>query len=530
VRKKKLYVSILASQLTILVITMLIGFALFVYQEQRRLETQYEQKALVIALTVAADDQIRQAIEYPSGAGDTVPFLAERYRQQLGAAYVVVIDANGIRHSHPDATLIGHRIDGLAVGLDGQTHTMIDNGSIGVGRSLAGTAPLFGPTGTLVGQVAVGFPASAVAGQLLRESSAFALYAASALAIGVIASLALARRLKRSTFGLELNEIASLLSEREAMLHGMREGVIAFDPTGRVKLINDEARVLLDCPPDVVGRRLDDLMPGGRLRDVLSGEISGLDQTVLTDEHCLVANRMPVTVKGRELGAIVTLRDRTELEGVLRELDNVRRLTDALRAQQHEYSNRMHTIVGLLDLGLHQEAFRFATDAESAGTELAAAVQRSIGSPLVAGLVLAKTAAAAERGVQLVLTDDSWLGDVAGNGQTLLTVIGNLVDNAVEAAAGTSPGRVTLHLAENQDTVTVQVGDSGPGILPTTEEIFRDGFSTKAPRADARRGLGLALVNRLVQRLGGEIDVSRGPGAVFTVVLPICSPSARVEI
>jgi two-component system CitB family sensor kinase len=519
VRRRKLATQILASHLTILIFTVLLGFALFTYQQRRQLDRQYEAQALSIAQTVAGIPVIRQEMEY-GGGGDVVANVADQVRKDSGADYVVVIDRDGIRHSHRNKALIGARIEEPVVALDGKLHPGTNSGSLG--PSANGRAPLYGPTGTIVGEVSVGFLEKNVTGQLGRQLPGYALYAALALAVGVAASYLLARQLKRSTFGLELHEITSLLSEREAMLHGVREGVVTFDGSGRVSLVNDEARRLLRLPAGVVSRHIDELVPEGRLRDVLSGEVAGAGQIVLTDEHCLEVNRMPVNLGGQVLGAVVTLRDRTELEGLLRELDNVRGLTDALRAQGHEFSNRMHTLAGLLELGDLDEALRYIADAEGNNGGLLESVRERIASPLVAGLFLAKATVAAERGVELVLTEDSWLDDTEGRGQALLTIIGNLVDNAIDAAAsGPPPARVVLDIRQDSRGIRLRVTDTGAGIPPgSADEIFQDGFTTKTPHGELRRGLGLALVRRLVQRLGGEISVAEGRGAEFTVVLP----------
>jgi len=257
------------------------------------------------------------------------------------------------------------------------------------------------------------------------------------------------------------------------MLHGIREGVVAFDHHGRLSMVNDEARRLLELRHATLDEPLDGLLPEGRLRDLLSGEIEGQDQLVLTDAHLLVVNRMPVRVNGRDVGSVVTLRDRTELEALLRELDSVNGLTDALRAQQH---------------------------------------------------------IAAERGILLEVTEDSRLDHPGPDPQALLTIVGNLVDNAMDAVADSPPPRrIVVHLAYDHDAriITVGVSDSGPGVPPElADRVFQDGYTTKAPRAGVQRGLGLALVHRLVNRLGGQIEVTSGPSASFTVTLPV--PVARV--
>ncbi|MFD3621023.1 ATP-binding protein [Streptomyces sp. NPDC058676] len=529
-RTGRLSARILANQLLILALTGVAGFVLFAVAQRAELDRAYEQRALAIAQTMAAEPQIQQAMEY-GGGGDVVQTVAERIRKASGASYVVVTDLRGVRHSHPMPSLIGKTVTDPLAARDGRPHVGIDDGA--TGRSANGQAPLYGPTGTLVGEVSAGLPEHDVLGELWRELPTFGLYAAIAVALGSAAALLLAKRLKRSTFGLELEEIAGLLQDREAMLHGIREGVIAFDPDGRVTVVNDEARHLLGLGT-ALGSRLEDVLPDGRLRRALDGTVTGTDISVLTDDHCLVVNRMPVALHGRELGAVVTVRDRTELVGLLRELDSVRGLTDALRAQQHEFTNRMHTVAGLLDIGDHDAAFEFAV--ESAGSEqaLTESVRGRIGNPLMVGLIVAKTTVGAERGVRIVLSADSALGQDPPHLQRLLTIVGNLLDNAIDATAGGPPpvsGReVRLALIEDIDEVTVQVADSGAGIPPgAADAIFQDGWTTRPDRGTARRGLGLAIVHRLVQRHGGTITVTEGPGAVFTVVLPLPDVAPATE-
>ncbi|WP_063772124.1 ATP-binding protein [Kitasatospora mediocidica] len=525
-RGRKLSARILVSQLVILAITSAIGFVLLAYAQRAELDREYEQRALAIANTTAVDPEIRQAME--SGRDDgIVQRAADRIQRASGARYVVVIDLNAIRHSHPDPALIGKPVSEPVVVRGGGSYTGIDNGS--TGRSANAKAPLRGADGTVIGEVSVGIPEHAVLGQLGRELSTFGLYAAIALAVGSGASYVLAQRLKRSTFGLELEEIAVLLQDREAMLHGIKEGVIAFDPRGRISVVNDEARRLLGLGT-ALGCTLDGLLPDGRLRRALDGRLAGTDLTVLTDSHCLAVNRMPVVLHGRRLGAVVTVRDRTELVGLLRELDAVRGLTDALRAQQHEFANRMHTLAGLLELGEHQAALDYVVELGQTEPSLAAAVRDRIDNPLMVGLIVAKTTVAAERGVRIVLSEDSRLGEQPGQLPRLLTIVGNLLDNAIEAAggAGSGPGaggggpaEVRLRLVETAGAIDLRVADTGPGIPPqAVESIFEDGWSTRPGRGTARRGLGLALVHRLVQRHGGTITVRTGPGAVFTVHLP----------
>ena len=523
---RRLSTQIFAGQVAILAVTVLVGFVLFGLEQRHQLYLQYEQRAISIAESVAGSEQVEQCLTPGAPAcGDAVQQAATRVQRQTGASYVVVIDMNRVRHSHPDAAQIGKKVSEPIVTIDGKPHGSIDSGV--TGTSANGKAPLYSPDGRLmVGEVSVGITYSTASAALWSVLPVYAAWFALALCIGALASWLLARRLKRRTFGLELDEIAKLLQEREAVLHGIREGMIAFDRAGRITLVNDEARRLLSIGSTAIGAWIEDIVPPGRLRDVLSGAIDGKDEVVLTDEYCLTVNRMPVVLAGRPHGSVVTLRDRTELAGLLRELDSVRGLTDALRAQQHEFSNRMHTVAGLLELGESDEALLFLTDVGGAEAEFAESLRSRVASPLIVGLILAKAAVAAERGIALALTEDSWLGDLPVKSQALTTILGNLIDNAFDAVGGArppgaGPGRVTVTLLEDEDRLRVEVADNGPGIAAADlDSVFVDGYSTKPPAGSLRRGLGLALVHRLVQRLGGRISVAEGPGAVFTVDLP----------
>jgi two-component system CitB family sensor kinase len=299
--------------------------------------------------------------------------------------------------------------------------------------------------------------------------------------------------------------------------------VITLDREGRVTLINDEARHLIPLDGDPVGHPIEELVSHRRLCDLLTGAVTGPDNVVVTDEHILMVNRMPVARDGRDLGAVVTLRDRTELEGLLRELDSVDALTDALRAQQHEFSNRMHTVAGLIELGDHQAAAGYALDVSGATGGLAEAIRERIEASEIAALLLAKTTVAAERDVELVLSGESRLPHTGVDTNVLLTIVGNLIDNAIDAAtAGPNPARVDVRLVAGSDlTVTIEVADTGPGVpKELASQIFTDGFTTKSGDERRHRGIGLALTRRLVTRAGGTITVECTGATTFTVVLP----------
>ena len=516
---RRLSSQILVLQLLILTGTLIVGFALALHDIRGRVDREYEQRALVAARAVAAVPEIAAAVARADRSG-AVQRRAEAVRRATGMDFVVVTDAAGIRYSHPNPDELGRPVStDPSEALAGHTVLAVETGTLG--RSARAKVPLRAADGSIVGIVSVGILEGALIEEVSGFLSAMALYLAVALGVGVAASLLLARRLKRQTFGLELDELASLVHEREAMLHGIREGVVIVDPDGRVLLVNAEARRLIDLPE---GGSVDEVAGSSRLADLLAGRTSGEDVLLVHGDRVIVANRMPVQRQGRHLGAVVTLRDRTELESLVRELDSVRGLSDAMRAQAHEFSNRLHTLSGLLALGHYDEAQRFIAEVTDADENLRRALSERIADSRIAALMLAKSVVATERGVQLQLVEDAQLEHPLVDVREGLTILGNLIDNALDAAAegGRRPPLVRVFLTDDAGALLIRVRDTGAGVPPSERErVFEPGFSTKE---GAGHGVGLSLVRELVERRGGWVDVDdaedgRG-GAVFTAWLP----------
>jgi two-component system, CitB family, sensor kinase len=537
-RPQRLSTQVVIMMVAILVVTLGAGFAVVQTNLNRQLNTQYEHRALAVAQALAAQPGLQQAVLAgdPGGVGPhgTVQAMAMAAATAAGAAFVVVTNRDGIRYSHPKSWLIG-----TPVGYPDREPASTEPFRTGtpwmgdqhgtLGMEATGKAPMFSH-GQLIGEVSVGFLTTTVAGEVASTLLDMAPYFLAVLALGVLAALALSRRLKRQTFGLELGEIAALLQEREAMLHGIREGVLGYDKNERIVLANDFARQLLALPPDFVGRPLAQVLPPGRLADVVTGAIEGSDLLVLHGDRVLAANRMPIWhERRRQLGWVITFQDRTESETLKRQLDDAMGLTETLRAQSHEFANRLHTLVGLVELGHYDEAIEFVTEVSAARADLTERLQNRIPDAKLVALILAKVSLADERDVQLRVMDDSHLDGPVSDVSEVLTVVGNLIDNAIDAAAtGARPRWVELTVVAAEHDLLIRVRDSGPGVPSDMREaIFMDGVTTKSSATGARRGLGLALVRQVVTGRGGMISVGHDDGAVFTAVLPMCVGAAQ---
>ena len=521
---------ILALQIGIVLLVVIVGALAALLVVRTQLDRSYEGRSLAVADSVASLPTVRDAVR-AGDPGRILQPLAEEIRLATGATFIVITDERGIRFTHPNPERIGEMVStDPEPALSGVPWSGTQEGTLGM--SVRGKVPVVADDGTVVGMVSVGFLQAEVGSQLLSQLPTLGAFLVAAVTLGALGSLLLARHLKSQTFGLEPAEIAGLLEQREAILHGIREGAVAVDLDGRITLVNDEARRLLSVDPSAIGRRVDEVVGPGRVRDVLVGTLDRPDQLVITDGRVLVANRMPVYLHGEVTGAVVTLRDRTELAEVLRELEGVRTVTDALRAQAHEFSNRLHTIVGLVELGRHGEAIRLSTEDAVVHQELIESLLGRVGDPTLSALLLAKAVVASERGISLRLSDDTLLVDEVDDPHDLVTIIGNLVDNALDAVAvgPTSGGRwVDVGVRAEAEAIIVRVADSGPGVDPVNlDRVFEEGFTTKEPGSQPMRGLGLALVRQVVQRRGGEITVATQGGAVFTVRLPDVNAETRI--
>jgi two-component system CitB family sensor kinase len=510
---------ILVFQVAIIVLSAVMGAGAAVWQASQELDRQYEQRSLAIAETVASNSAVQQALLDGDATG-LIQKTAEDIRRSTGATYVVVTDRRGIRYSHPNPALIGKPVDEEpGIVLAGNTWVGVQRGTLGV--SARGKAPIF-YGGEVIGMVSVGFLETAVWQQLMHQVPGFAVTLLLALALGVGGSLLLASRLKRQTFGLEPYEIAGLLEEREASLQGIHEGAIATDRDHTITLANDQARRLLSLPADCVGRKVSQVLPPGRLQKFLSGGLNDEDEVLLAGDRVLVASRRSIRVRGHEIGHVATLRDTTELTGLSRGM-GVESLTEALRAQAHEFANRLHTIAGLVQMGRGEDAMKLIAQTSGLHQELTEALLDRVGDPVLGALLLAKAALASERGIELRVSDDTVMTRSPLDSEDLITLLGNLVDNALDAASSSAGERwVSVSVTEQDDQLVMRIHDSGPGIPEGADgQIFQEGFSTKSGPGRKRRGFGLALVRQVARRHGGDVTVANEGGAVFVVRLPV---------
>ncbi|MDP9890795.1 sensor histidine kinase [Pseudarthrobacter enclensis] len=485
-----------------------------------------------VAAAIAANPLVLQAAATPNPSAILQPY-AKDVMAAADVDFITIMAPDRTRWTHPRDEELGRPyIGSIDAALQGHAFTEVTAGTLG--PSVRTIVPVKDGTGAVKALVAVGVTVRNVDVAFAGRLPVLLAVGVALLLGGSLASWLLGRYLRRVTRGWGPEQLAQLFAYYESVLHSVREGLILIDTRKRVVMYNDQAAELLGLPETGSNDptrppSLADLPLDPQLRSLFESGRATKDEIVLAGSRVLVVNQRPAHgpdspgARGKVpvYGTVATLRDRTEIEALGNELQTMRTLSDALRAQTHEHANRLHTMVSLLELGRTGEALDFATQDLALSQRLTDDMVSSIDEPVVGALVMGKVAEAHERGVQL---DVSTLGSGAPAGvavQDLVTILGNLLDNAIDAAADAPPPRrVVLTLEADEEGLDIAVNDSGAPIDPAdAEKIFRHGFSTK-PAGTGGRGIGLALVRQAVQRLGGTLAINGRRGAKFQVFLP----------
>ncbi|MCX5051149.1 MULTISPECIES: ATP-binding protein [unclassified Streptomyces] len=510
----------------VLIAVLVAGYALFSYFSDRaQAEDAAARQAMAVSRSIADAPSVVAAIKTPDPTAQLQPY-ALKVMRDADVDFVTIMNPKGIRWTHPNKDEIGkHFVGTIGPALHGKSFTETYTGTLGA--SVRAVTPVYDGT-RIVGLVSAGIKVQAISKQAQGQVSALLGVAVGALALGAVGTYVVNARLRRHTHGMNAAELSHMHDYHEAALHAVREGLLMLDGQYRVALVNDGAQELLGVPSqeDVVGRSVAELGLPAPLTGALLASEPRVDEVLLTADRVLVVNTSPVS-GGERRGTVVTLRDVTELQSLMGELDSERGFTQALRSQAHEAANRLHTVVSLIELGRAEEAVDFATAELELAQALTDQVVAAVSEPVLAALLLGKTAQANERGVELVVSEDSRLDDgllpPTLPARDLVTILGNLIDNAVDAAQGSVGARVTVTAYAEDSELVMRVADSGAGVDPAHAElVFQRGFSTK-PAGPGGRGLGLALVRQAVARQEGTLTVAEGQegGAVFEARLPL---------
>ncbi|CAH3724480.1 sensor histidine kinase [Enterobacter hormaechei] len=491
---------------------LLVVFALYSVQITRATRDDVKDTALGIARTLADSPEIKRGLMESPQAGIIQP-IAQAVTKRNDLLFTVVTDLRGIRYSHPNEALLGlHFIgDDLTPALEGKENVSVNRGALA--EALRVFTPVYDDRHDQIGVVVVGISLNKVEDQIARGRLNAVWTILFSVLMSSVAIWGLVRVLKRILFGLEPYEISALFEQRQAMLQSLREGVMAVDMHGRVTMINHTAREILLLSSGEHSESSGEPLLAS-LREVAKTGIARQDQEIGCNGRLLLCNMVPVKSQNQVIGAISTFRDKTEISQLMQRIDGMVNYVDALRSHTHEFMNKLHVILGLLHMKRYDKLEEYIIQtAQNYQTDIGA-IQRKVKSPVIAGFLLGKINRAKEAGVILTLAEESQLPDTSNEEQVavLITVLGNLIENALDAMEGQPEGEIGLLLHYQNGWLSGEVSDDGPGIDPERlEAIFTKGYSTKGEN----RGVGLFLARQQIQNLGGDITVESEPG-VFT--------------
>ena len=488
------------------------------------LEEYIGRNALNVSKTVSLTTVVHEGLKNKNST--QIQLYAESVRKATGARFVVVGDHEGRRYSHP----VPERIGKLMVGGDnpralerGEAYVSKAVGTLG--PSMRGKVPIFANSGKVIGVVSVGYLQETVESVTEGYLQRVLLWVFGLFLFGGIGTWLIARNVKQSIFGLEPVEIARLFRERNAILDSIREGVVAINDKGQVTMLDHEAAKILKIPPESgIGTSIESILPQTRMLEVLKSGEEQFDQEMIIGGIEVIVNRVPIWQNDRVAGVVSSFRRKDEIDRMAQELTQIQEYSEVLRTQTHEYSNKLHTLAGLIQLGSHQEALDLIGRETSGYQELLGTLAETVPEPLLSAIILGKYNRAQELRIIFQLDPESRMIDIPKkiNREKIVTILGNLLENALEAAQENTSGKrmVQLSMTDFGNDLIFEVEDSGSGIEDESVDLsLQHGFTTKSGTG---RGIGLSLVHENLKYLGGHLTVVHSSlgGMRFTIYIP----------
>ncbi|MBH0069591.1 MULTISPECIES: sensor histidine kinase [Pseudoalteromonas] len=526
VKKPKRLETRLIIWVTGLCVLQAILFGALVYQlTAQSLHNHIGDKALAVANSIATRTDVINALEIKVDLA-ALNSQIETLTELTGADFIVVGDINALRIIHPDEHKIGKPMVGgdSQNALKGERYISVAHGSMG--ESIRGKVPVYNVNNEIIGLVSVGFLVQSINPLILSRSAEILIWGLLLVGLSIVAAVYIGQRVRNAIFGLQPDEIARLFSEQDAILNTVRSGIIALDPDGKVRKLNQRACEILDKPTSIVHNNLslEDLLPKhakfllrNQRRKIVGFELFAADKR-------LILSRFSLQVQGQADGILLSMRPSDELEYLSQQLTKVQAFAELLRVQTHDYSNKLNLIGALVQMGKNEQAIEIiGQESQGSQAQIHNLLDR-IQDPVLAGLLVGKYHKARELNVALELNPDSLLGVIARKEmlERVISILGNLIDNAIEAAvraSGSRSAKVRVTVDETSKTLLFDVEDTGFGLGSDHDVIFTPQYSSKS---GAEHGIGLYLVKTNLDSCGGTLEIGESDllGARLSVYIP----------
>lgn len=492
-------------------------------QVEKTVETQMGNNAMDLAQTVASIDTIKKTLATTKDY-NIIQDIIENFREKTRFQYIIVMDLEGIIYSYPYEDALGkiYRNGGAERGLKyGETYISADRNVLI--SAIRAVVPVYYKR-EQVGVVLVGLLNDTVNKEISPHISNFKWIFIVGLLLGIIGAVLLSYNIRKSIFGLEPKEIALLLGQRELVLQNLKYAILAVDKNGKIMFFNKSAKLIFSFKNEDRFKNIADfnITFSHQITQVLetkeaiyNEEIKIADNMVLLCSHTLLKDH-----KDEIIGVVSSLQDLTKVKQMAEELTGTRKMTNELRAQNHEFMNKLHTISGLIQLEKYDKVVKYIEDISYKNQEIIAVINRNIKNFHVAGILLAKYYKAAESKVSLEIHNKSNLSRIPKSitDAELCSIIGNLIENAIDELVKIKEGKILFKINSYENNLRILIKDNGNGIdEKIKEKIFERGITTK----EGKRGFGLWIIKKIIDKADGTIILYNDKGTTWDINIPL---------
>ncbi|NRA72746.1 MAG: sensor histidine kinase [Gammaproteobacteria bacterium] len=515
----------------IVIQTMGLGFVASYYLHSS-LEQQIGMRAMSVAKSLVNSPIIRQGLLTKNNR--VIQEYIEVIRLNTKARFIVIGDTNGIRYSHPDPEKIGQKMvggDNDGALLQGQSYTSIALGTLG--KSLRAKSPIYSKQGDIIGVISVGYLEQDIQDIIAKFKITFHLILGMILLTGILVTVYIAKRYRDDIFGLEPEEIAQIFTERDAVLTSILEALIVVNEHGMVTSVNRIALELLGnlSREAVVGHDIELLLPAYPLLLIDDDQQLYRDIEIELNNQAMILTKTPLLIKHKNKGVVLTFRLKDDIVTLSKKLSQVQQFSTMLQVQTHEYSNKLNTIGGLIQIGSLDEALELIFSENSGYQQLIELLIDVVDDPVIAGFILGKYNVAKEQNITFEIDKESSLKAIPEHivPEKLVTILGNILENAFDASLKHNKKKaiVKFHMTDIGHDLIFEVEDNGCGISRELEmEMFSLGKTTKQSMG---HGIGMYLVKTCLDQLKGSISITtaKSGGTIVTVYIPKCKLSSK---
>lgn len=527
--KKKMKLQTKLTILIIIVVFISISIIIFFVASwmTKNIKSTSKTNVMNVAEMVANSREVIDALGKKDPDKIIGPYIENQLKSLDEIEYIIVVDNEGMRYSHPNVNMIGQKFvggDESRVVKEGDVYISEAIGTLG--RSLRAFVPIYNvEKNKEIGFVCVGMLTKSIEQSEHMAILYIILISIGSLAVGIVGAFILSNNIKNTLLGLEPEEITNLYNEKIGILDAIYEGLIAIDNNGNITLVNDSALNILHYENQIdknsiIGKNIDEIFPTTNLVKVLEEGKCKFEEEQKINNTVIMTNKIPIKDRDKVIGAIATFRDKTEVTRLAEELTGVKKMAWSLRAQNHEFMNKLHTISGLIQLEEYDEALQFISNVAKNRNNISSILTKKIKDPSLSAILFSKYNKAEENRIKFNIDESSKISKLPKfmDSEDIVSIVGNLIENSLDAVDNDGSGEVYIKIIQYSELIEIKISDNGPGIKDEyMDKIYEQGFTTK----EGQRGHGMYIVKQIIDRANGKIELKVNNGVNWNIIIPM---------